>query len=90
MSLSLHGAVPGEGVDAAVAAHYGDPMREQRRLEAGALVDRSHHGVVTVTGPERLSWLHALTTQDLEQLAAGTATETVVLTPHGHVEQHAD
>lgn len=90
MSLNVHGAVPGEGVDAAVAAHYGDPMREQRRLEVGALVDRSHHGVVTVTGPERLSWLHALTTQDLKGLAPGVPTETVLLTPHGHVEQHAD
>ncbi|HEY5334787.1 MAG TPA: folate-binding protein [Mycobacteriales bacterium] len=90
MSLYVHGAVPGEGVDAPVAAHYGDPMREQRRLETGALVDRSHHGVVTVTGPERLSWLHALTTQDLEGLAPGVPTETVLLTPHGHVEQHAD
>jgi hypothetical protein len=65
-------------------------MREQRRLEVGALVDRSHHGVVTVTGPERLSWLHALTTQDLENLATGVPTQTVLLTPHGHVEQHAD
>ncbi|HEX7353906.1 MAG TPA: folate-binding protein [Mycobacteriales bacterium] len=90
MSLLCSGAVPGEGLDAPVAAHYGDPMREQRRLVAGALVDRSHHGVVTVTGPERLSWLHALTTQALEQLPPGVPTETVVLTPHGHVEQHAD
>jgi hypothetical protein len=90
VSLFVHGAVPGEGVDAPVAAHYGDPMREQRRLETGALVDRSHHGVVTVTGPERLSWLHALTTQDLENLVAGVPTETVLLTPHGQVEQHAD
>ena len=36
--------------------HYGDPVREQRLLEAGeAAVDLSHRGVVTVTGPDRLS-----------------------------------
>ena len=30
--LSAPGAVAGAGVDAGVAAHYGDPMREQRLL----------------------------------------------------------
>ena len=90
MSLSLPGAVAGDGLDAPVAAHFGDPMREQRRLETGAVVDRSHRGVLAVSGPERLPWLHALTTQALEHLAPGTPTETVVLSPHGHVEHHAD
>ncbi|MER5335071.1 folate-binding protein [Micromonospora sp. NPDC002717] len=73
-----------------VAAHYGDPMREQRSLEtAVGLVDRSHRGVVAVPGEERIGWLHTLTTQHLAQLAAGQGTELLVLSPHGHVEQHA-
>ena len=76
--------------DAPVAAHYGDPAREQRVLaERVGLVDRSHRGVVAVSGPERLSWLHNLTTQHLLDLPAGQGTETLVLSPHGHVEQHA-
>ena len=29
------GAVAGEGLEAGVALHYGDPMREQRLLEEG-------------------------------------------------------
>ncbi|TML28880.1 MAG: folate-binding protein, partial [Actinobacteria bacterium] len=76
--------------DAPVAAHYGDPVREQRLLdnEVG-LVDRSHRGVLAVPGPDRLDWLHNLTTQHLTGLAAGTGTELLVLSPHGHVEQHA-
>jgi folate-binding protein YgfZ len=53
-------------------------------------VDRSHRGVVVVEGPERLSWLHALTTQSLESLRPGIATETLVLSPQGHVEHHAE
>ena len=62
--LGRPGAVAGEGADAGVAAHYGDPLREQRMLEEGlAVVDLSHRDVVTVTGPDRLSWLHSLTTQ---------------------------
>jgi hypothetical protein len=76
--------------DAPVAAHYGDPAGEQRTLtERVGLVDRSHRGVVAVPGPERLSWLHNLTTQHLLDLPAGVGTETLVLSPHGHVEQHA-
>ncbi|WP_420847622.1 YgfZ/GcvT domain-containing protein [Natronosporangium hydrolyticum] len=77
-------------VDAPAAAHYGDPLREQRLLatEVG-IVDRSHHEVLAVPGEERLSWLHNLTTQHLLELPRGVATETLVLSPHGHVEQHA-
>ena len=87
--LQRPGAVEAEGVDAGVAAHYGDPYREQRRLAAGeAAVDLSHRPVVRVAGPDRLSWLHSLTTQHLERLAPGAWTEALVLSPQGHVEHH--
>ncbi|MGR8009825.1 CAF17-like 4Fe-4S cluster assembly/insertion protein YgfZ [Streptomyces hypolithicus] len=85
--LSLPGAVPAEGCDEGVAAHYGDLFREQRALAAGTgFVDLSHRGVVTVTGDDRLSWLHLLLTQHLSDLPAGQATEALILTAHGHVE----
>ncbi|GAA1885164.1 YgfZ/GcvT domain-containing protein [Lapillicoccus jejuensis] len=85
--LGAPGAVAGEGVDAPVAAHYGDPMREQRLLAEGlAVVDLSHRRVLTVTGPDRLTWLHSLTTQQLAGLAPRTSAETLVLSPKGHVE----
>jgi hypothetical protein len=65
-------------------------MREQRTLlTAVGLVDRSHRGVLAVPGEERLSWLHNLTTQHLLDLPAADGTETLVLSPHGHVEHHA-
>ncbi|MDO5502710.1 MAG: folate-binding protein [Actinomycetia bacterium] len=76
----------GAGV-AGVAAHYGDPIAEQRALADGsALVDLSHRGVVTVTGPDRLTWLHSLTSQHLSQLAPGQSAESLVLSPKGHIE----
>jgi folate-binding protein YgfZ len=76
--------------DAGVAAHYGDPMREQRTLEtAVGLVDRSNREVIAVPGDQRASWLHTLTTQHLTDLRAGQGSELLVLSPHGHVEQHA-
>jgi tRNA-modifying protein YgfZ len=90
--LSLPGAVPlalpGGGAGT-VAAHYGVPLPEQRRLAEGAgLVDRSDRDVLVVPGADRLSWLHSLTSQHLEHLADGTGTEALVLSPTGHVEHH--
>jgi folate-binding protein YgfZ len=85
--LDRHGAVEGDGPDAGVAAHYGDPLREQRLLSEGlAVVDLSHRGVLTVSGPDRLSWLHSITSQQLTGLPARQSRETLVLTPKGHVE----
>src|SRR5690349_11270927 len=84
---TVYGAVEGEGPDAGVAAHYGDPVREQRLLAEGlAVVDLSHRGVVTVTGPDRLSWLHSITSQQLTGLAPRDSREALVLSPKGHVE----
>jgi len=85
--LERPGAVPAEGLDAGVVWHYGDPVREQRRLADGqGQTDLSHRGVLRVAGPDRLSWLHSMTTQHLSGLAPYTSTETLILSPHGHVE----
>jgi tRNA-modifying protein YgfZ len=84
--LGRPGAVAGDPPDELVAAHYGDPLREQT-FPAG-LVDRSHREVVSVTGPDRLSWLHTLTCQHLSDLAPGVGIEALILSPHGHIEHH--
>jgi len=87
--LALPGAVEAGWPDEGVAAHYGDPMREQRALDTNAgLVDRSNRGVLRITGQDRLSWLHSLTTQHLEGLAPGLSAEALILSPTGHVEHH--
>ena len=85
--LHLPGAVGGNGIDAPVAAHYGSFNGEQRTLVGGdGFVDLSHRGVIRVSGPDRLAWLHSLTTQHLEWLQPGVPTATLVLSPNGHVE----
>jgi len=85
--LRLPGAVAGDGIDADVAAHYGSFNKEQRTLESGeGFVDLSHRGVVRVSGPDRLTWLHSLTTQHLESLPPNRPTATLVLDPNGRVE----
>ncbi|MFC6715316.1 YgfZ/GcvT domain-containing protein [Branchiibius cervicis] len=85
--LDTPGAVEGTGTDEGVAAHYGDPVREQRLLEDGlAVVDLSHRGVVQITGPDRLKWLDSMTTQQIKDLPAHTSVQDLVLSPKGHVE----
>src|SRR3954466_5494351 len=85
--LDLPGAVAADGVDREVAAHYGSFNGEQRTLEAGdGFVDLSHRDVVRISGPDRLTWLHSLTTQHLESLVPLVWTGALILSPQGHVE----
>lgn len=74
------------GPDAGAVWHYGDPMREQRRLAAGeASVDLSHRPTFSVAGPDRLSWLNDIASQKLDDLAPGRWFTAYVLDAHGHV-----
>ncbi|WP_237237123.1 YgfZ/GcvT domain-containing protein [Rothia nasimurium] len=87
--LSRPGAFAASGADAGVAAHYGDPVAEQRALARRtrlALVDHSNLGVVTVAGEDRLSWLTTLSSQVLAGLGEGDSTELLLLTPQGRIE----
>ena len=93
--LSLHGAFAASGLDASVAAHYGNPMLEQRALsfdrsaEAGeplVLVDRSSLGVLRVEGPDRQNWLTSIASQILTGMTAGESREFLLLSPQGRVE----
>jgi len=87
--LNIEGAVEADWPDEGVAAHYGDPMREQRAMAEGqVLIDRSNRGIVRVTGQDRLTWLHSLTSQHLERLAPGSTAEALILSPQGHLEHH--
>lgn len=89
--LDLPGAVAGDGIDAGVAAHYGSLYGEQRALAAGeGFVDLSHRDVLQISGPDRLTWLHSLTSQRFEGLAPGSWTRALVLSPQGHVEHAFD
>ena len=67
--------------------HYGNPLGEQKALATGqAVVDLSDRGVITISGPDRLSWLDSLTSQALKGLRPGESTETLQLDPTGRVE----
>jgi folate-binding protein YgfZ len=85
--LDLPGAVAADGLDARVAAHYGSFNLEQRTLESGeGFVDLSHRDVVRIAGPDRLTWLHSITTQYFEGLQPAVRTSALILSPQGHIE----
>ncbi|WP_298132517.1 folate-binding protein [Micropruina sp.] len=74
------------GPDAGAVWHYGDPIREQRRLAAGeATVDMSHRPTFSLSGPDRLSWLNNIASQKLDDLAPGQWTTAYILDPQGRI-----
>ncbi|NDB07727.1 MAG: folate-binding protein, partial [Actinobacteria bacterium] len=70
------------GPDKGATWHFGDVSKEAKALDSGAAwADLSHRAVIRVAGPERLTWLHALTTQHLEKLEPGLWQEALILDP---------
>lgn len=75
------------GPDAGVPWHYGDPLGEQRALAGGrASVDLRHRGVFAVSGPDRLSYLNAMSSQNFAGLAPGVHTTGYLLDGQGRIE----
>ena len=84
------GAVLGEGPDAAVPAHYGTLLREQRHLLDGtAVVDLGHFELLEVRGADARSWMTTVSTQVLTGTPVGTSSSLAVLSPQGRVEHLA-
>ena len=76
-----------DGPDKGAVWHFGEPVKEQRALEAGtAWADLSHFNIVAVTGEDRLKWLHDLTTQFVSDLQPGVWMPSLILNAQGHVE----
>ncbi len=76
-----------DGPDKGAVWHFGEPVKEQRALEAGtAWADLSHFNIVAVTGEDRLKWLHDLTTQFVSDLQPGVWMPSLILDAKGHVE----
>ncbi|MGA0865976.1 MAG: YgfZ/GcvT domain-containing protein [Candidatus Nanopelagicaceae bacterium] len=75
------------GPDQGAIWHFGEIAKEARALEQGsAWADLSHRAVIEVRGEERLKWLHALTTQHLEDLKPGQWSDALILDPNGRIE----
>lgn len=75
-----------EGPDKGAIWHFGQPYKEQKELLSGnGWADLSHRAVISITGKDRLIWLHALTTQQLEQLPPSVWKEALILDAQGHI-----
>jgi len=62
----------------------GYPVDEDRALRSGAgLVDLSAREVVAVTGPDRVSFVQGMVTQDVENLPVGGVADAALLTAKG-------
>ncbi len=52
------------------------------------LVDRSHRAVLTLTGADRQTWLHTISTQHVSAPPEGASTQNLSLDGQGRVEDH--
>ena len=74
------------GPDKGAIWHFGEPNKEQKELVSGnGWADLSHRVVISISGKDRLTWLHALTTQHLEKLTPGDWQEALILDAQGHI-----
>ena len=73
-----------------VAVHFGDPAAEyQHALTGAALFDRSHHGKLEVAGKDAASFLHNLSTNDMNAVPLGGGCETYFCDHRAKVLAHA-
>ncbi len=84
---SLHlkaGASLGDAGGAARVESYGEPGRLSLAARRGTgLLDLSHRSRLTVVGPDRLSWLQGIVTNDVQKLAPGEGCAAAALTSKG-------
>lgn len=67
--------------------HLGDPAAEFYALSVGAgVVDLSNREVVSVSGPDRLTWLTTLSSQVVDSLQTGESRELLLMDAQGHID----
>jgi folate-binding Fe-S cluster repair protein YgfZ len=80
---------PDGGPDAGAVWHYGDPLGEQRAAaHSSVIIDRSHRPALQLTGNDRRTWLHTISSQHVSELPDGAVVENLSLDGQGRVEDH--
>jgi tRNA-modifying protein YgfZ len=69
--------------------HFGDPAAEYQQAQTGAVIfDRSSRGKIELTGAEASSFLHNLSTNDVNDLPLGGGCEAFLTTNKARVVSH--
>lgn len=69
-----------------LASNYGDFEREyQHARQAAAVVDTNFRLVAELTGPDRVRYLNAITSGNIQGLAEGQSALGLLLNPQGHI-----
>jgi len=83
------GAILTEEAGFLVPDHYGDPAREYEQVRSSCgLFDLSHRGKVELTGSEAASFLHNLSTNNINDLPLGAGCEAFLTTNKARMVEH--
>ncbi len=76
----------GEWYGCALPSNYGDTLAEWNAARStAALYDTNFHAVFHLTGPDRVRYLNAVTTNDIKNLTEGRGNTGLLLNPQGHI-----
>jgi glycine cleavage system T protein len=69
-----------------IALHFGDPVHEYRAVRSQVgLLDLCHHSHLRLTGPDRVSYLQGMVTNDVKALTPGSGVYAALLDVNGKI-----
>jgi folate-binding protein YgfZ len=87
--VALHkgaGATMGTWFGCVLPEYWTDPRAEQEfARNSVALVDKNHRAYLSFTGPDRVRYLNAILTNNMNALASGQGNVSLLLNPQGHI-----
>src|SRR5438445_440144 len=70
----------------ALPNHFGDWLAEYRAArDSVALIDKNYRAYLRFTGPDRVRYLNAILTNNIQDLAPGAGAISLLLNPQGHI-----
>jgi folate-binding protein YgfZ len=80
------GATFGEWFGCRLPSRYSDVAEEITAAQKAAVfLDTNYRGFLSLTGPDRVRYLNAVTTADIKSLAEGEGNVGLLLNPQGHI-----
>jgi folate-binding protein YgfZ len=70
-------------------SHFDNPLVEQRELLSGErVVVIDDRAVIKISGADRLTWLHAMLSQNIANLKPGQSADALLLDANGRIEEN--